>query len=146
MKQATSKAGLKKILSRNIALQDADQEHLKYIWASYKKGDFEKQGLYIEQDLEPNDFKEMFIEYLQALTLDIHIILFDEKPIGMVLYLSRGRVLQIENLIWFSWASKRNALEGIVLFLDTARRTQDISTAQPYKVLIYSREKDKRNF
>lgn len=84
-----------------------------FIYAAYKEGAFDDL---IMRDLPPETFAAR-IEALMG-SVEYDWILEDDKPFGLVLGRSimagRGVECQVD---WFPWASPRNRIEGMAIFL-----------------------------
>ncbi len=101
----------------NRPLQDMD---MKWLWAAYKLGAFTE----IPKGLSVEDFKTLvFGERDLVDTLDVVIARTPrgDIPVGLM-------TAKIDNLgfwpsaDWFPWASPRNKIEGVIMYINSARR------------------------
>jgi hypothetical protein len=94
-------------------------------------------------------FQEIFQEH--CLRNNLTSITFYSKiqsgfiPVGFGLFWTRGHIIQICNLCWFSWASPRQVFLSCYNFYDSIRRKKYDET-KFYKVLEFTRKRDQKMF
>jgi hypothetical protein len=121
-------------------LEDAD---LKFVWAAYRLGALTSLAPVFERPgMKSQEFAEVFVDHLLANFTDAWIAeaetLEGFKPAGLIIVWTRGRVIEIGDMVWFPWASARNTLESVVKFMDQLRRD--------FVVLEFARIEDKKFF
>lgn len=120
-----------------------DDGDLKFLWAAYRQGAMKELSPALQKEgLKPQEFSETLLEYLAANFTDAWIAeaetLEGFKPAGLVVAWTRGRVIEIGDMIWFPWTTARNTLEAVVKFMDQLRRD--------FVVLEFARIEDKKFF
>lgn len=121
-----------------------DEPHIKYIWAAYRRGALNEFAPVFETEgLKPQEFSEAFMAHVAANFQEAWVIETETtegfKPAGFIVAWTRGRVVEIAEMIWFSWATGRNVFEAVVHFMEQARRDGLV-------VFEYARFEDKRFF
>ena len=108
---------------------DAD---LKFFWAAYKDGTWSDL---IYGGLDPASFTEAMTDMMGAVGFD-WVLEVGGKPIGLVLgrTLAAGRVLEPQ-VDWMPWATMRNKMEGIAVFLREVGKL--------FKIFVFATEADK---
>ena len=126
---------LKKTLSRKDDFRRSEPADIRYIWAAYKKGALEPMaGVFASPDMDAETFKQEFGDALLK-RYDFEWTLLAECsrgyiPVGLVLAFhghkdpSLSPFLVIGDIIWFSWASRRNKVESAVNFFTQARKVK----------------------
>lgn len=140
------KCRLSRTLKRFVEYRPMDDEHMRYVYAAYKKGALDELlEPFTEYDMTPPEFREAFLEHAVMYYDDMWVFYANSlrgeyEPVGFV-GTSRTKVRQpvfIVNAIWFPWASARNRIESMVNWLNDRRR-EDIVTE-------YAQMKDKKFF
>lgn len=102
---------LSRLLKRKYTLEKAREDHIKYLYVSYRMGGFKNV---IVDDLEISEAKEQIILFLSGIQ-NPHII-FTDRPIGVVAMAEMQPVLAVDgwspHAYWFPWASGREKLAG----------------------------------
>lgn len=140
---------VKKVFYSNTTLED-----LTAYYKAYQMGCFEKMHPCFSKKslLEKEDFKNIFVDF--ALKNNLASVTFFSKtkeedyhtPVGMGTFWPRGRVIQIENLIWFPWATTRQIFENTFNFYDGVRNTLHPETKMYMSLLEFAEEKDEHFF
>ena len=141
---STRKTGLKKVLARRIDIHPLDEEHIKYIWAAYRRGALKGFAESLEvEGLKPHDFAQAFLDHVAANFQEAWVLFAETRegfqPAGFIVAWTRGRVVEIAEMIWFPWATPRNVFEAVVHFMEGARKDGLV-------VFEYARFEDKRFF
>lgn len=112
-----------------------DVEDIKYLWPAYKNGETP-----LEEGLSPSDFQGIMEKHIgDNYELSFLVEAPTKKgkfPIGILFANHMGPFLNPTPPVWFSWASPRNKIEGMVKFLNDMRKD--------YLLAGYCMEKDKR--
>lgn len=120
---------------------------MPYLWAAYRKKALTMHPIF-EEDMDKDEFLQAIASYLDANNLEA-ISFFageDLKAVGLGLLWVRGRVIQISDLIWYPWASKRQVIETFLNFINEIRSTTHPETGRKYMVLEFAREEDQAFF
>lgn len=92
--------------------------------------------------MKPAEFADLFLQYVAANYNGAWVIDAETregvKPAGFIVAWVRGRVMEIGDMVWFPWATKRNVYESVVAFMERMRGD--------YVVLEFARMKDKKFF
>jgi hypothetical protein len=119
-------------LKRKHKVRPLGQEDLKWLWASYVKGDF--KGL-IDEGLDVEGFKKA-IALIVTRVDDLHIIEGD-KPVGVVSSIKSPTHDWFEaHVVWFNWATPRDIFCGATAFLSKMRKKRNY--------LLFIEEKNKK--
>lgn len=116
---------LSRTLKRASDVSPIEEEHIKYLWAAYKKGAL--SDIFDGTDLNARDFKNS-LEDIVLSNFDAAWIIScneDDLPCGLVLgnwHPLKDDVMFISMIAWFPWATKRNIVEGTIRFLDDVRK------------------------
>lgn len=128
-----SKWRLKRTLKRRLEFRPIDLGDMKYVWAAYRKGALASMGeQWAKTDMPAADFDNAFkIEVIKNYSSCWTLFAETGKgflPVGLVLAFwshpnPRLAPFQIiGDLIWFSWASRRNKIESAVNFFSKVRK------------------------
>ena len=105
--------------------------------------------------MTPGEFKAVFLEWLNNFNAGWTFFAETDKgiiPIGFCMAWTRGRIVEIADIVWFPWASKRNVWESALNFYDSLRKKEADTEREPtdparyFVVLEYARFRDKRFF
>ena len=124
---------LKKTLKRRTHFRPIEQEDVQYVWVAYKSGLLESMGPPFDgTDMSPEEFQAEFIAQAETVYHAIWTLFADTKkgylPVGLVLGFwshpdpSFGRLMNVGDMIWFPWTSKRNKVEASVNFFNDIRK------------------------
>lgn len=101
---------------------------MKYAWAAYKKGALAPMGEAFTQEMNADEFKRLFEEYVvsnhhAAWTL-IAKTARGMIPVGFVLaaWAPNAPFMIVNGACWFPWATARNIIETSVGFFDRIRK------------------------
>jgi len=112
-------------------------EDIKYLWPEYKSG-----NTHLEEGLSPADFQGIMSEYLSNQYDEAYVIEAPTHkgrfPVGIVFANYMGIFLSPVGATWFSWASNRNKIEGMIEFINEMRKDS--------LLLGYCTESDKKFF
>ena len=143
---------LSRVLSRFVEFRGIEDSDYRHFWAAYRKGalkDIEE----LPDDLGPQEFIDAFLDQIERLGLSHGwTFLAPSKsgymPVGFAWAWSRGRVIEIADIIWFPWASSRNILESTANFMNSMRKMAPNPMKPEQKFLIWeqARMKDKKFF
>lgn len=102
-------------------------DHLKYLWAAYRRGSFDKVD-FLPKDLKQEPFRDAVFEFVGRLLKaggEAYSFLghtpFGEIPVGLVLLVVNGPYAE-PHVVWFPEASPRNRLELALAFLVAIKR------------------------
>lgn len=134
-----------------MSVAHTSPSELNYVWAAYKKGSLDTlHDDFKSHEMSPQELGELFDNYLMVNGLSSFTVHAESdgqiKPIGLITVWARERILQINEMSWFWWASKRNIFEGAVKFFDQVRRTEHQESGRNFKVLEFSSEEDRKFF
>lgn len=112
-------------------------EHLKYLWAAYRRGAFEKSHI-IDPGFDPDGFKASLLAFAGRIFQaggELFVFMghtpLGVLPVGLTIKLVNGIYCE-PHVVWFPEASGRNRLELALGFLVELKRR--------YKVLLWVRE------
>jgi hypothetical protein len=139
---------LKKVRFGPTIKEDVCVYHKAYLLGSFDGIPGFKE---LQQDLSLESFEQIFVDYVHANNLcSVTFYAFIdgfEIPIGIGMYWPRGRILQLADLIWFPWATKRSIYESSLGFFDNVRKTKFSEESQEcYKILKFARIEDEKFF
>ena len=103
-----------------------EEEDVKFLWASYKKGGLIDLGL--PDDLSPADFSEQFRALVHHNFHAVWVVYGETKkgflPIAYVfaVWLPHWPILSCTGAIYMPWASHRNIIEAAVYFTNEVRK------------------------
>lgn len=121
---------LSKTLARQIDVRPIEQDDVKYAWAAYKHGDLATMGF--AENLDSRTFKDAFEAYVLSNADAAWTVIGKTRngfiPIGFVLggWAPQQAYMIVIGIVWFSWASKRNIIEGTVAFFDRVRKQMGV--------------------
>lgn len=125
---STPKWQLYRTLKRRPKFHPLEVEDVKYLWAAYKKGAFD--GL-IKDGMQADEFENFVLADLVVRFHNIWTLTgktrHGEIPIGIILgfWPHPSDVVPfmiLDSMKWFPWSSHRNRIEGVVGFLNEARK------------------------
>lgn len=129
---------------------------MKYLWAAYRKGALDEFHPAFSENLDAREFREVFAVILMENGWNDWILLTETKrgfePIGFITAWPRGRIIEIADMVWFPWASKRNIWESAFNFFDSMRKKVADEASDPkdpmryFVVFEYARYRDKKFF
>jgi len=126
-----------RIYARKPKVREIQNHHLRWLWAAYKLGAFAEV---VPEGLDDNGFEEAIVDLLASVDFGWVIEAQGEeglRPVGVVLGQSRAAGRGVEpHVDWFPWATTRNRLEGIAVFL------RDVS--KQLKIFVFAEEGDTR--
>ena len=124
---------------------------MKYIWAAYKKGALKDISPdFKDPDYTPEELAHIYDLYLGVNGLSSFTGYAESeegvRPVGLFVFWARGPILQVNEFVWFPWATSRMKFEVGLKFFDQARRTEHPETGRNYMVLEFARDGDKKYF
>lgn len=137
---------LSRTLKRFVEFRPMDDEHMRYVFAAYKKGAMkETGGFFDDEGMSAPEFKEAFYRYAQMYYDDAWVFYATSlrgvyEPVGYVAT-TRTKAAQplfIADTIWFPMASSRNRVESMTNWLNEMRKENVVTE--------YSQMKDKKFF
>lgn len=141
--------------SRYVDFRPVEPGDLKYIGVAYRKGALDSMHPVFREEMTAGEFKAVFMEYAGQFGSGWTFLAETKegiRPVGFCLAWTRVRVIQIGEIIWFPWASKRSIWESSRNFFDVLRKTvhddqRDVNDPiRYYTALEFSHFKDKRFF
>ena len=130
---------LNKLLKRDISFRRVEAEDdMKWLWAAYRKEAF--SGKLFPKGLDQSDFKDTVIQYFSQMSevFMLEAVTSNGKiPVGIVSTLVFSRTEP--HVDWFPWASSRNKLETVALFLSKMRNRSLLVWAEESEVDFYTR-------
>lgn len=132
-----------------------EEDSLKYIGAAWKKGSLDELHSVFLEEMTPQEFRIVFVEWLKNFEAGWVFLAETDKgiiPVGFCTAWVRGRIIEIADIVWFSWASRRNVWESAVNFYDSMRKKVFDDKHDPadpmryFVVLEYAMFRDKRFF
>jgi hypothetical protein len=139
------------MLKNRFAMLSTNNFDMPFIFAAYRNGDLKIIGPQFESSTEYTliEFTKVFLDHLTKNNLfctTFFNVRDKVKPVGISLVWKRTRVVQVENLIWFHWASAREILGAAEHFYNTWRTLEYQGTGTFYKVLEFAQKKDEKFF
>ncbi len=131
---------LRKTLARRIEIRPIEDADIGYAWAAYKTGGLSEMGF--AQSLTADKFKIAFEHSVITQYPATWVVMAQTSkgfiPVAFVFgaWAPLGAYLIVMGISWFSWASKRNILEGTVGFFNSIRKE--------LSVMGYANEKHKK--
>ena len=126
-------------LKRGVQWVPLADEHLKYLWAAYKRGSFDPAE-FLTKDLDIEAFRLAVLEFVGRVFQgggEAFVFLgktsFGIIPIGLALLKIMGNYAE-PHIIWFPEASPRNKLEATLASL--------VKFKQDFKLLLWVRERN----
>lgn len=115
------KLRLNRTLKRGVENRSLQDDDMKWLWAAYKLGTFEA----IPKGLRVDEFKATVFGQLDFIdALDVVIAKTERGKIPVGLMTARVDDLGLwPSADWFPWASPRNKIEGVIVYINTARRS-----------------------
>ncbi len=117
---------LRKSLARHIQVRPIEDADIRYAWAAYKTGGLSEMGF--AKSLTAEQFKVAFEQTVVTMYPATWAIIANTRkgliPVGFVFgsFAPLNAYLIVMGISWFSWASKRNILEGTVAFFNSIRK------------------------
>jgi hypothetical protein len=148
---------LGKSLVKKVRFSGTQTKDIGAYYKAFKEGSFDILDLAVAE-LRDNpkvgvqEFEILYSNYVNKNNLlSVSFFVYDkekneERLVGCCLFWPRGRVLQVSNMIWFPWASKREVYESSMNFFETFRKTIETVSGRYYKILEFAEEKDSKFF
>lgn len=135
----------------SIGFHETLNDDIPYLWAAYKQGSFCELGeVFKLTGMNPEEFKDALHKFLFDNNLEIVTFFHkhdgDIKPVGVVLTWSRGRVIQIFDIVWFSWASNRMIFESLLIYFSIIPKLTHEPSNRKYKVLEFAQYSKRKIF
>jgi hypothetical protein len=136
---------LSRTLKRFVEFRPMDDEHVRYVYAAYRKGALDGLSVDFKPEMPAPAFKEAFYGHVARMYDDAWVLYATSQrgayePVGYVAVTTTkvAQPLFIADTIWFPWASSRNRIESMVNWINEMRRDNLITE--------YAQMKDKRFF
>jgi hypothetical protein len=125
---------LSRALKRFVEFRQMDDEHMRYVYAAYRKGALANLGEEFESaDLPAVDFKTIFMDHALRFYDDAWVMLAtsmrgDFEPVGYVAITKTKypNPLFVADTVWFPWASQRNRVESMLNWMNEMRKSVSI--------------------
>jgi hypothetical protein len=122
---------LYRTLKRKPRFRNFQDNDIKYLWAAYK--------LQIDdKDITPEAFQYVTLEtidttYDYAWILEAPTKTHDIFPVGIIFGVKNNTFVNISDIEWFPWASKRNIVEASLHFAAKVREQETVTIAVKMK-------------
>ena len=131
-------------LKRGCSFRPLEDGDLKYLWAAYRRGAFDKAPRFVPAGLDADGFRAAATEWFANFAAaggEVYALIgktvHGAIPVGMAV-LSTGGDFAEPHAVWFPEASRRNKLELALAFLIEQKRR--------HKLLIWVRASDWKLF
>jgi len=127
-----SKWRLRRTLKRSASYRPIEDEDVRYVWAAYKKGALAMMGEAFTKDMNAEEFKTLFEQFVIANHHAAWTLLAPTAkgkiPVGIVLaaWVPNAPYMLVNGCCWFPWASKRNIIESSVTFFNGIRKEHQL--------------------
>lgn len=124
---------LKITLKRSVSYRPIEDDDVKYAWAAYKKGALSPMGESFTQEMNAEQFKQLFEQFVIQNHHAAWTLLAPTNkgiiPVGIVLaaWAPNASFMIVNGMVWFPWASHRNRVEAMVGFLNGVRKDHHLT-------------------
>jgi len=116
---------LRLTLKRDCGFRFFEERDVAHAWASYKTGGSNPFDL--EEGLDPQAFKDLFMERVSVHFNTGWTLLQEGKPVGMIFCRDVGQTVFLETVLWFPETSLRTKLEVVVNLIRQVGRKRNLT-------------------
>lgn len=137
---------------KKVRFKGTSKDDIRAYYKAYQMGalkDF-NPAFSPDESFSQKDFEILFSDYVNSnhlLTVTFFGFKDDvEIPVGFGAFRMRGRIVEVDGLLWFPWATQKQILLSAVNFYDTFRKVTHEASSRNFKVLEFARKRDEKFF